>query len=151
MGSVCVHAIKELCLPVDSILVLFNADTPLFSPEDIDGVVDLLLMHPDANSASVVADEKVRPFHLFKQRGTGYLEYAIPGPHLERRQVGSLITLRVSGPVAAKVSAVLENKNDFMSPPIVGYPVPQERICDVHTIYDLERAEWILGRRQHKG
>lgn len=142
------HALAELegATPFDMAVIL-QPSSPLRTAEDIDATIQLLLDHPDADSAvSVVKlDHMVHPLKLkvlegnelkpfFEEESGRFAAHELPEVYVR------------NGAVYATWRRDLETRPDVIGHKSLAYLMPRERSVDINDGLDFEFAAYLYSK-----
>lgn len=145
------HALKVIEQNVTfDVVVILQPSSPLRSAEDIDATIDLLLKHPEADSAvSVVKlDHMVHPYKLKVMENHQLLPFiedeagrfaAQDLPNIYVRNCAVYATWRKD----------LETRKDVIGQKSMGYIMPPDTSVDINENLDFEFAEFLYERKNN--
>ncbi len=149
--SVVLHALdwleKENCPP--RYLVLLQPTSPLRSPADIDGAIELAFAK-DADSVVSVCAAHNHPLLVKKMTPEGTLaNYASADlAYLRRQDLPEAFAL--NGAVYVTKSSVLREQKTFLPPRTVPYVMPAERSLEIDDPWDLHLVRLVMEDREAK-
>lgn len=131
---------------VFGVVAIVQPSSPLTLAEDIDGTVELLLASGADSAVSVVrVPHDVNPVKFKVLRGTRLL------PYLEE-EAGRMSSHRLPEVYVRNCSVYATRREVIESGRIIGedcrgYVMPRDRSVDINEEFDLQLAEFLVGRR----
>lgn len=144
------HALQlvEKDKPYDAVVIL-QPSSPLRLPSDIDNTINILLNHPEADSAVSVmkVNQMVHPLKLkrmeqedllpfFEDEKGRFAAHELPDAFV--RNCAVYVTWRKG----------LESRSDVIGKKSLGYLMPAERSVDINEILDFEFAEYLYKKEK---
>ena len=138
-------------IPFD-VVVILQPSSPLRSSVDIDSTIELLLQHPEADSAvSVVkVDHMVHPYKLKVMENHQLLPFIEDEAGRFAAQDLPDIYVRNCA-VYATWRKDLETRKDVIGQKSMGYIMPADTSVDINENLDFEFAEFLYERKYKKG
>ncbi len=148
------HAVKFLEEKegyVSDIVITIQPTTPFCLPEDVDGCVQTLIDHADADSAVSAAPILERPEWMFKIKEDGFAQTFLNNN--VNGEAGVCQTLPElyfpNGGIYATRKEVLFEKNSVYGDKTKLWVMPFERSVDIDEPIDFEFAQFLAERKMH--
>jgi len=131
-------------------IVLLQPTSPLRTREDIDRCIELCLER-DAPACVSVCEAETPPYWMYTIDGNGCLAplFGREAAAYTRRQLMPEVFALNGAVYVARTDWYLRNKT-FVADETVPYIMPHERSLDIDTPFQLEFADYWLGRRNHR-
>jgi len=150
MAPVITHAVMEReaskGIRFDA-LVIIQPTAPFRVAEDIDGTIQALLDHEDADTAvSVYQVEDHHPARMYTRDASGFLCPVWQEPESCLRQQLPCVYHR-NGAVYALRRSLIENHDKVIGGSLVPYVMPADRFVNIDTETDFALAELLMQRK----
>ena len=132
------------------IVIILRPTSPIRDPEDIDGLIQMMIENPDAHSCLSVVEAEKSPYKMLKRQSNGFIvpliKCEVPDQLNAARQTlpealqqtGAIHGIR--GPIAIKHNTVIGSL-------ILAYEPKYKSVIDIDSLEDFAKAEQIL--KQH--
>ncbi|VBB05531.1 acylneuraminate cytidylyltransferase [Lucifera butyrica] len=138
------HALTSL--PGYDYVVLLQPTSPLRSPEDIDGCIELCVGHR-ANACVTVTEPDKSPYWMFYTDKQGFLQPVLPMDTIASRRQDLPSVYALNGAVYVAHTSWLLKKKSFLTAETLAYKMPKKRSIDIDTETDLLFVSFLLAQK----
>lgn len=143
-SDVVLHAIRELGLGDDDVLVLLQPTSPLRRVEDINGTLNMLLKEDATECVVSLTECEHSPMWCGQLPPSGSMEDFFDKSIINKRSQDLPVYYRLNGAIyASYVRSILSNKGFSYNKRCRGYIMPHEYSVDIDNQFDFQLAEML--------
>lgn len=140
------HAVDELAVPDDAIVVLLQPTSPFRTSEDISNAIARLVSSGARGIVSVVRC-KVSPHWMLHMDTQGQISEFSPNLEKVTRRQDLEPLYRPNGAIYVVRAVVIRAGESWYGRNIIGYEMPEERSLDIDELWDLRVARALFDSK----